>query len=496
MAPERLALNIATLDSKTPHELKHLLLKEHRRIERVENDQNIVRMTNRWADKVLEAAECARESNVSAVAVRWDSKGKWRSARSNPSPSKPLSADETSPMGRSGTGLGSAAEAVAAAHLLKEDATVQEPAHTQRGLITGQAIDLGSGNDVRLGHMRGLLELMARKKMRMLEMQDAAASTKSTLDGMKRDVAQLLITHDQLAGGARAKVGKLSADKRKLRKCEAMRRDTLNVLSCCRTISQVKPIPAGWGWSNQRAVCGACRATLHKLQIQHSATEILARTVAAGEKKLAVTKKALSNVGSAVARVLDEAIYRPVTLTTQSATEECAHGIVFTVAATEHPIVVTAIKCARHPWSRSAVQKMMVLVSPIRTEEKGWNIADDLPAWTLAGHTGAMPNSYTSCLPCMSVFDSEACYGDVPLRQPFVVEVGTHRSVAIHSDDRHGILNRQERSLSVGKCSDSASCLEVRVGMVLGQNLQARLTKDTQTACFVGQLIYRRCPRQ
>ena len=107
-----------------------------------------------------------------------------------------------------------------------------------------------------------------------------------------------------------------------------------------------------------------------------------------------------------------------------------------------------------------------------------------------------MPESYTSLLPCVSLFDSEPSYGPVPLQHPFVVEAGTHRSVAIHTDDRHGILNRHERNMAVGQPSDAAPSLEVKVGMVLGPDLKTRLTKATKSACFVGQLIYRAVPRQ
>jgi len=487
--PERLALNsstgsspLATLDGLEPVDLKHLLLKEHRRIQRAAG---------------LEAAECARERNVSAGAVLWDSKGRWRAQRPSSAaarveaeavPLRPVSAPRTCAT-QSRRSLSSIPSPRLAWTGKDDDEEV-----VKKRLINIQAIELGSANDERLGHMRGLLELMARKKMRALELQEAAEQTKTSLDGMRRDVARLLSTHDTLAGGARVKEGKLTADKRKLRQCEAMRRDSLNMLSCCRSTSQVQPIPEGWRWSHSRAICHACRATLHKLQIQHSATEILARTVTAEERQLAVTQKELKNMGSTVSRLLDTAFYRPITLTTQSAIEECAHGIVFTVAATEHPVVVTGILCARHPWSHTVQQMMTVRVSPIHTEEPGWKVAQDLPSWTLAGYSAAMPASYTSCLPSVSVFDSEPCYGHVPLKQPFVVEVGTQRSVAVHSDDRHGILNRHERSLSVGQCSDSANCLQVKVGLVLGPNLEARLNRNTKTACFVGQIVYRRVP--
>jgi hypothetical protein len=363
-------------------------------------------------------------------------------------------------------------------------------------MIAAEPIDLGSGNDQRLGNMRGMLELMARKKMQTLELLDAATTTASTLDNMKAQISDLLHAHDTLAGGAQVKRGKLAANKRRLLHCEQRERDTLNTMSCCRSISQVRAIPGGWKWSNNRATCDACRAVLHKLQIQHSATEILARRVAGEERQLAQTKQALANVGTAVKHVLDEAIYRPITLKTQNAVEEADYGIVFSVAAMDHPVVVTGIYCARHPWSQSSLQNMVVLVSPCRTQELGWKMANDLTSWSLAGYSGAMPESYTSLLPCVSVFDSAPSYGPVPLKHPFVVEAGTHRSIAIHTDDRHGILNRYERSMSVGQPSDSAPSLEVKVGMVLGPELKTRPMKGTKTACFVGQLVYRRVPRQ
>jgi hypothetical protein len=73
----RLAYNLALLDKKTPQELKHLLIKEHRRIERHEQDQNLVRITDRWAEKVLDAVQISHEFRL-AGNVMWQKKGKWR----------------------------------------------------------------------------------------------------------------------------------------------------------------------------------------------------------------------------------------------------------------------------------------------------------------------------------------------------------------------------------------------------------------------------------
>ena len=531
--PQRLAYNVATLDSKTPAELKHLLLKEHQRVHRAEQDKHLVDMTNRWADKVLDAAEKARplrSSSSPAAAVLWHAQGKWRAERPRDSFRRqhgrgqaaaatggthdasdagrsPLSRQATgidslassqpgSPMKRLGTGVDNVLVRQGREAGTQRNAGEHHTAHGHQRAIAGEPVELGSGNDQRLGHMRGMLELMARKKIRTLELLDAATSTASTLDNMKAQIADLLHAHDTLAGGAGAKRGKLAAHKRRLLQCEQRQRDTLNTMSCCRSISQVKEIPAGWKWSNHRAVCDACRAVLHKLQIQHSATEILAQRVAGEERQLAATKHALANIGTAVKRVLDEAIYRPITFKTTNAMEEASHGIVFSVAATEHPVVVTGIHCARHTWSESALQHMVVLVSPCRTQELGWKMAHDLISWSLAGHSGDMPESFTSLLPCVSVFDAEPSYGPVPLKHPFVVEAGTHRSIAIHTDDRHGILNRHERSMSVGQPSETAPSLQVKVGMVLGPDLKTRPTKATKSACFVGQLVYRRVPRQ
>jgi hypothetical protein len=536
--PQRLAYNVATLDGKASIELKHLLLKEHARLHRAEHDQNLVKMTNRWADKVLHAAEKACEiSEMTAhQAVLWDSKGKWHleQPRGKPrvEPQSPHRSEDASPLAspmkwrgkglssviesphsplasRRGTGLSSVIESphIPLASPMKRRGTglssVIEspydpaPAYGRQRMISAEPIDLGSGNDQRLGNMRGMLELMARKKMQTLELLEAATTTASTLDNMKAQISDLLHAHDTLAGGAQVKRGKLAADKRRLLHCEQRERDTLNTMSCCRSISQVRAIPEGWKWSNNRATCDACRAVLHTLQIQHSATEILARRVAGEEGQLAQTKQALANVGTAVKHVLDEAIYRPITFKTQNAVEEADYGIVFSVAAMDHPVVVTGIYCARHPWSQSSLQNMVVLVSPCRTQELGWKMAHDLTSWSLAGHSGDMPESYTSLLPCVSVLDSVPSYGPVPLKHPFVVEAGTHRSIAIHTDDRHGILNRYERSMSVvGEPSDLAPSLEVKVGLVLGPDLKTRPMKATKTACFVGQLVYRRVPRQ
>ena len=73
----RLAYNLALLDKKTPQELKHLLIKEHRRIERHEQDQNLVHMTDRWAEKVLNAVQNSQEFRLSGN-VMWEKNGKWR----------------------------------------------------------------------------------------------------------------------------------------------------------------------------------------------------------------------------------------------------------------------------------------------------------------------------------------------------------------------------------------------------------------------------------
>jgi len=511
--PQRLAYNVATLDGKAPIELKHLLLKEHARLHRAEHDQNIVKMTNRWADHVLQAAEKAREMRemTAQQEVLWDSKGKWHLERPRGKPrvepQSPLRSDDAivakSAVRRPGTGMDSLASSPLASPMKRHGTglssvmeSARDPAPAYGRVIAAEPVELGSGNDQRLGHMRGMLELMARKKIQKLELLDAATTTASTLDNMKAQISDLLHAHGTLAGGAHVKRGKLATDKRRLLHCEQRERDTLNSISCCRSISQVRDIPEGWKWSNNRATCDACRAVMHKLQIQHSATEILARRVVGEERQLAQTKQALASVGTAVKRVLDEAIYRPITFKTQNAVEEADYGIVFSVAAMDHPVVVTGIYCARHPWSQSSLQNMVVLVSPCRTQDLGWKMAYDLTSWSLAGHSGAMPESYTSLLPCVSVFDSAPSYGPVPLKHPLVVEAGTHRSIAIHTDDRHGILNRYERNMSVGQPSDSAPSLEVKVGMVMGPDLKTRPTKVTKTACFVGQLVYRRVPLQ
>ena len=484
MPTERLAMDMRALDGRSPAFLKHLLLQEHLRNARTEKDQNIVRMTNRWAQKVIDAAALAREQSASSH-VFWDSKGKWHS---QPATARNRTYRDAGSRDRSPTRAGNEP-----GHDSDQDGLAD--AQTPHRVTSAKTSGLDDGSDERLGQMRGLLELMARKKMRLLEMQAKADTEKKTLEGMKQNISKLLSAHDMLAGSARMKTGRLKADKRRLDACLRQQRDTLNVLSCCRSNSQIKEISAGWRWSHQRAACDACRADVHKVVIQHSKAELLRARVLDEERKLVMTKKALANVGTAVKRALDEAIYKPITFTSQSATEDCGHGIVFTVSATEHPIVITGIRCARHPWSRASHQNITTLVSPCHAREQSLESKIDLTTWFLAGQTGANPKAHTSCLPCVGIFDSEPLYGDVPLQHPFVIEAGAHRSIAIHTDDKMGLLYRHERQLKVGGRSDSARGLEIKVGVVLDSHIKVAKAKDPKSACFVGQLIYRRVPR-
>ena len=469
VSQQSLAWSAGALDTKPKGELKLMLMQAHRRGQGAERDANMARMTDRWADKVLAAAELAHQMRA-APQVLWDHQRKWTVPRHR---REQVHADSRSASSRGVTAA-------------KRDGG---------GQIEARPLDLGCANDERLGNMRGMLELMARKKIQMLEMQSAADTEKNMLSSMKADVASLLQTHASLAGGQKLAAGSLAVNKRKLRTCEQQQRDTLNIMSCCRGVSQTKAIPEGWRWSHQRAACDACRSQLHKLMIQHSATELAARRVAEDERKLAVTKHALAHVGTAVKQVLDEAIYRPVTITTRRATEDRAQGIVFSIAAEEHPLVVTGIRCARHPWSQTSRQEITVLVSPYRTQEQGWKLAHDIATWTLVGQSSTMPASYTPCLPSVSVFDAEPVYGDVPLQHPFVIEPGTHRTVAIHTDDSQAILHRHQQHLLVGQRSDGNCDLTIKAGMALGADLCARLSKDAKSASFVGQVVYRRAPR-
>jgi hypothetical protein len=427
----KLAHNLATIDGKSPAELKHLVLKEHRRVQRAEQDQHVVRMTERWARRVLDAARAARPATAPPEQVLWDRKGKWRAERlaradvfapaGGPARTKgscwrlpegeahrctagetcdcpPLSAragsrdtgpqprssytrlsdfwrgqgegESGSPLRRRGTGLAAGKSSRLSSPLSRRGtgllaesppyadkaSVLTSPLHPAaerdgtaigdsaewRNLISGKPLDLGTANDARLGELRGLLELMARKKIGALELLAEAESTKALLDGTKTQVAQLLHTHDSLTGGSAGAANTLRGHKRKLRKCQQERRDVLNVMSCCRSISQVKEIPDGWRWSDQRAMCDACRTTLHKLQIVHSRAELLASTVAHEELRLAQTKQAMASVGAAVAQVLNEAIYRPVTFRSRPGTDEGAHGEAFVCLCDDFPSVLSA----------------------------------------------------------------------------------------------------------------------------------------------------------
>jgi len=169
-------------------------------------------------------------------------------------------------------------------------------------------------------------------------------------------------------------------------------------------------------------------------------------------------------------------------------------GIIFTICATAtYPIVVTRIKCARHPWAAAGNQSMTVLVSPPAEDMGGGEVVRDLATWTLAGDSGSMPEAYTPCLPCVSVFDDHPQYGDMPLKHPFVVPPGTQRAVALHSDAP--LLIRRELRLPVGE-QDSppllAPGLATKVGVMLGARLKAK--PRAVPVSFVGEIVYRRCP--
>lgn len=189
-------------------------------------------------------------------------------------------------------------------------------------------------------------------------------------------------------------------------------------------------------------------------------------------------------------------------------------GLVFGISAPDqYPIVVTRIKCARHPWSRRERQALTVLVSPHRTQDDRAATPADIGAWTLAGCSSAMPESFDSSLPTLSVFDADPQYGDLPLKHPFVVEAGMQRSVALHSDDPHGIIIRREGRLSVGALDGSSSAcpsqqspgLVTRVGMALEASLKAKprspgqpsppVARTSKPVSFVGHIVYRRVPR-
>ena len=361
---ERLAYTVATIDGKSPAELKHLLLKEHRRVQRAEYDQNIMRMTDRWAKKMLDAAHAAERGTASPEQVMWTREGKWQkkqadafihaagpalpstscwrlaegehhrctsgdvcecppaSARvpgsfirlsdfwrsegegSAGSPFRRRGAGEgttgkpsrlSSPLNRRGTGL--------EASVLASPLHAAEDTEAWRRIVSGRPVHVGSANDERLGEVRGLLELMARKKIRALELLSEADSTKAVLEGTKTRVGELLRHYDSLAGEAGG-MSALHRHKRKLVKCKQQERDMLNTMSCCRSISQFREIPEGWRWSNDRAMCGACRAVLHKLQLVHSKAELLECAVASEEKLLQQTKQEMADVGATAAQVL------------------------------------------------------------------------------------------------------------------------------------------------------------------------------------------------
>ena len=194
-----------------------------------------MRMTNRWAQKVIDAAALAREQSASSH-VFWDSKGKWHSqpATARNRTYRDAGSRDRSPI-RAGNEPG---------HDSDQDGLAD--AQTPHRVTSAKTSGLDDGSDERLGQMRGLLELMARKKMRLLEMQAKADTEKKTLEGMKQNISKLLSAHDMLAGSARMKTGRLKADKRRLDACLRQQRDTLNVLSCCRSNSQIKEISAGW----------------------------------------------------------------------------------------------------------------------------------------------------------------------------------------------------------------------------------------------------------
>ena len=67
-----------------------------------------------------------------------------------------------------------------------------------------------------------------------------------------------------------------------------------------------------------------------------------------------------------------------------------------------------------------------------------------------------MAESYKSCLPAVSVFDTDPCYGQVPLKHPFIVEAGMHRRCRDRQTERAREREERERAASTTPSSRQA----------------------------------------
>ena len=78
--------------------------------------------------------------------------------------------------------------------------------------------------------------------------------------------------------------------------------------------------------------------------------------------RLAQTKQAMANVGAAVAQVLNEAIYRPVTFKSTAGTDEGAHGETFRVLVVASEVAAVA----------AAASAAAVVVAVVGTRGRTW----------------------------------------------------------------------------------------------------------------------------
>jgi hypothetical protein len=83
--------------------------------------------------------------------------------------------------------------------------------------------------------------------------------------------------------------------------------------------------------------------------------------------------------------------------------------------------------------------------------------------WVIAGSsdsTRGPRGKHFQCMRPVSVYDADPEYSDLPLQHPIVVEAGTSRSIAVHTDDRAGLVVRREGAEHIESVASDAN-LEV-----------------------------------